>query len=238
MMVLLHLFIAYNNCFAHISKDNQLKLIFFKNFELPNTTYDFIFISCLNGKDTFIIRKENEILNYLKFCIYSIGDFQKPLFEIKFYKNFINANEKLKINRIADMLFYRNYAHFFHYYDRKKVEFYRSILRYKIAKIYFENNNFSKALKILSELEKNDDFRIKFISIKLKNEIYKKLNYKTLNMDISVNLDDGIYIKGLDTLIVFENLKVFKKQLVCELDFPEIYIVKNKKLIYWFSPIL
>jgi hypothetical protein len=238
MMVLLHLFIAYNNCFAHISKDNQLKLIFFKNFELPDTIYDFIFISCLNGKDTFIIKKENEILNYLKFCIYSIGDFKKPLFEIKFYKNFINANEKLKINRMADMLFYRNYPYFFHYYDRKKVEFYRNVLRYKIAKIYFENNNFSKALKILSELEKNDDFRIKFISIKLKNEIYKKLNYKTLNMDISVNLDDGIYIKGLDTSIVFENLKVFKKQLVCELDFPEIYIVKNKKLIYWFSPIL
>lgn len=237
-MVLLHLFITYNNCFIHLSKNNQIKLNFFKNFELIDTTYDFIFISCLNGKDTFIIKKENEILNYLKFCIYSVGNSQKPLFEIKFYKNFINANEKLKINRIADMLFYKNYPYFFHYYDRKKVEFYRNILRYKIARIYFEKNNFSKALRILSELEKNENFRIKFISISLKNEIYKKLNYKTINIDISVNLNDGIYIKGLDTSIVFENLKIFKKPLICELDFPEIYIVKNKKLIYWFSPIL
>jgi len=236
-MVLLHLFIAYNNCFVHFSKNNQIKLIFFKNFELTNMIYDFIFISCLNGKDTFIIKKENEILNYLKFCIYSVGNFQEPLFEIKFYKNFINAKEKLKINRIADMLFYKNYPYFFHYYDRKKVEFYRNVLRYKIAKIYFEKNNFSKALKILSELEKSNDFRIKFISISLKNEIYKRLNYKTINIDISVNLNDGIYIKGLDTSIVFENLKIFKEPLVCELDFPEIYIIKNKKLIYWFSPI-
>lgn len=238
MTVLLHLFIGFKNCFVHISNGENLSLSFFENVLLKDfKNYDFIYISCLDGKDSFLIKRNNKLLNYLKFCLKSQGEFKEQIFKIEFYKEFINAKDKLALNKLADKLFYKNYSYFFHYYDIKKVEFYRSILRYKLAKIYYNENSFSKALKIVSDLERNENFRIRFLARNLKSEIYNKLNYKFEGYEIKLDLSDGIYIKGLDTTLNFENLRIYKLPMICELDFPEVYIVKNKKLILWYSPI-
>lgn len=197
-----------------------------------------MYISCLNQKDTFIVKRKNQYLDYLNFCIKSKGDFKIPLFEIKFYREFIGKEEKSSLNYLADKLFYKNYDNFFHYYDFEKVKFYREILRYKIARYFVKNKQFSIALKILDELEKSKDFRLKFISLNLRNQIYQELRYKTKVVDILVPLNDGIYSKGIDSIPRYEKLKVYKYNLICELDFPEIYIVKDGKLLFWDSPII
>ncbi len=237
MMVLLLSFTGFENCFVHLSKNNNLELKFMESVKIDQG-YDFVYISCLNKKDTFVIIKNKELFNYLKFCIKNEGNFNKALFEITFYKQIESANNKFELNKLADKLFYKNYENFFHYYDYNKVEFFRYIIRYKLAKLYYQNNEISKALRILKNLEEASDFRIKFIALNLKNEIYQKLNYKTNSFSIEVSISDGIYVKGMDTTIAFENLKIYKKPLICELDFPEIYIVKDKKLILWDSPII
>ncbi len=208
-----------------------------ESVEIPQK-YNFVYISCLNKKDTFIVMKNNELLNYLKFCIKKEGSFSKILFEIKFYKQIESAKDRFSLNKLADRLFYKNYQHFFHYYDYNKVEFFRSIIRYKLAKLYYQNNEISKALRILKDLEEAPDFRIKFIALNLKNEIYQRLNYETKSASIHLSVGDGIYIKGMDTTIAFENLNIYKEPLICELDFPEIYIIKDKRLILWDSPII
>ncbi len=239
MMVLSHLFIGFENCFVHLSYNNTLNIKFFKRLNFREfKEYDFIYISCLDGKDSFIVRKENKFFKYLKFCLKSDGEFQEKLFKVEFYKEFLGANDKLSLSKLADKLFYLNYSNFFHYYDSEKVDFYRSVIRYKLAKIYYQKNDFSKALKILSDLEKSSNFRIKFIAKNLKSEIYKRLNYKFKDYEIELKASDGIYLRGMDTLLNLNNLKVYKSSLVCELDFPEIYVIKNNKLVLWNSPII
>lgn len=237
MMVPLHLFINYENCFIHISKGNKLELKFFENFQTTDN-YDFLYIACLNGKDTFIVKKENEILRYLEFCIKGKGKFNDKLFEVSFYKELESANDKFSLNKLSDRLFYKNYENFFNYYDYQRVKFFRGIIRYKLAKFYYKNNDLSRALKTLKELENFSDFRIKFIALGLKNEIYQKLNYKTTEIKVDVNVEDGIYIRGMDTVLNYENLKIHKMPIVCQLDFPELYIVKDRRLIFWDSPII
>jgi hypothetical protein len=195
-----------------------MKEVNVKNYE----NEELFFLSCLNGFDTLISRKNSLYSEYIRSCIYSNGHINKPIFGTEFYKSLINAS-LFKLNEIADKLYYLNYPLFFKVYNRKRVEFYRLIIRYKIAKIYYEEGKLKKSIEILNELIKEKEPRVRFISLKLLNQIYSQLQSKLDTTKVYVSLKDGFYIKN---------------RMICELDFPETLVVKNGELIYWSSPII
>ncbi len=184
-----------------------------------------LYAYCLDGKSVFVKEGSSWMVDYVNSCIFSRGRaMEAPGFPVKprFYRLLEEARGKEELIYLADMLERKSYCNYFHFYYPDRVDFYRRVIRFRMAVEEMKTGNYSESLRILASLSRSEDFRIRFISDVLRDTIMRRLGQEVKPRPVRVNMEK-------DTLI---------RVPVCEMDFPETLVVHDGILVRWKTPII
>ncbi len=224
-------FFEGNGCFVSVEKVDTFYCQYVENFRLDSSfalSSDLIMLyaHCLDGKKIFLREGSSHTADYLGSCIFSWkkpeGMVFKPFGEPRFYRLLAEAKGRRDLLYVADMLERKSYCNYFHFYYPRYVEFYRKIIRFRLALEETREGNYNDALRILASLIGDGDYRIRFVAAALRDTIMRRLGQEPRNVEVKVDLEG-------DTIV---------RQPVCEMDFPETLVVKEGVLVRWETPII
>jgi len=224
-------FFQGNGCFVSVEKVDTFYCQYVENFRLDSSfilSNDLIMLyaHCLDGKSIFLREGSSHIIDYVNSCIFSRekpeGMALMPFGEPQFYRFLAEAEGRRDLLYVADMLERKSYCNYFHFYYPRDVDFYRKVIRFRLALEETKEGNYNEALRILSSLSDEEDFRIRFVVNALRDTIMRRLGQNPEERRVMVNFQD-------DTLV---------REPVCEMDFPETLIVHEGELIRWNTPII
>jgi len=224
-------FFEGRGCFVSVEKVDTFYCQYVENFRLDSSfilSDDLIMLYayCLDGKSMFLREGSSHAVDYVNACIFSDrkpGSMtMKPFGEPRFYELLARADEREDLLYVADMLERKSYCNYFHFYYPKDVDFYRKVIRFRLALEETKRGNYNEALRILSSLSDEEDYRIRLVVNALRDTIMKRLGQDPRESKVEVDLRE-------DTLV---------RQPVCEMDFPETLVVEDGVLKRWESPII
>ncbi len=224
-------FFEGSDCFVSIEKTDTFYCTYVEHLRLdsslvPGEDVKMLYAYCLDGGSVFVREGSSWMVEYVKSCVLSGGvrggmAFQFPV-KPRFYRLLEEARGREDLMYLADMLERKSYCNYFSFYYPDKVDFYREVIRFRMALEEAKSGNYNEALKILSSLSRSGDYRIRFIVDALRDTIMGRLGQETDTEPVKVDIRE-------DTLIRIP---------VCEMDFPETLVVKEGVLLQWKTPII
>ncbi len=224
-------FFQGNACFVSVEKVDTFYCRYVDSLRLDSSIVSsrdvkMLYAYCLDGKRIFIREGSSWMVDYASFCLFPGSGGRERAFgfpiEPRFYKLLEEARGRDGLMYLADMLERKSYCNHFHFYYPDRVNFYREVIRFRMALEEMRSGNYNESLKILASLSGSGDFRIRFIVNALRDTIMRRLGQEPESRPVRVDIQGDTLIRGP----------------VCEMDFPETLVVRDGFLIEWRTPII